>query len=223
MTGPCETCRFYRRPSPLSQALLHSVGGVRDQPTLDVFLRMTQAEESQLAQEAKYLASETDDNSGSDRRHRWPFQPRMTPYCGRHESEGIFEIATKKNAGLGCGDHQPGRPPWRPCSSCIHRAAPVGDSVDSFMYEQAYRVRHHGLQVNPPDGQAAQQIFANAAARKSAEIGMAFYADGRLTQQPKYLNWCRKLSRPEYSDYWVCEAINPKSDCAGWERFSYGQ
>jgi hypothetical protein len=222
MSGPCTTCRHYRAPVPVSTSLVQRIGLPGDQSTLDMWQRVHKAEEQKQGLEARYLAGESDDNAGSERPNQWPFRPRMTPYCGRRESEGIYEIASKKNAGLRCTDHLPGEAPRRPCDSCVHRRVAAGNSTDALLAEQALRVRHDGPKPRMGDERAVGQIYANAAARLSGEMAMAFFGEGSLPRQPRYLDWCGRFSRPRQAQFRICSVINSGADCAGWERFSYG-
>jgi hypothetical protein len=212
--GPCSQCVHFRHARPASQLLSAVIslkaGGAE----------VTNAVAKIVDDENKVREAEVDTKAKESDAERvvWPMRPLMSDYCGKRESEEIFQIHEIKNRGLGCLEFEGGKPERRACSDCAHRVAAAGPGEDANA-EQLYGnmiVSAIGAQASPQTAQGLLQSHrGGVTARKALEIAGAYAAKGLVLTKPVYLDHCASLSTPD--EFVICALANSHSTCAAHE------
>jgi hypothetical protein len=211
---PCNTCIFFRSLRPLSQLLARDLG-IGDQAVVQLLTQIMHEEQERQDAEAK----ERLELKNADR-EEYSFKPRMSDYCGLHESESeaIYLVHQIKNAGGEmCDDHKPqtGKEDVQACSTCQHRVDGEGNLKDQRMIARYGELARGAAALGQGSNDHGLRDYVQKIGTvKAFEAAQASYSGRISCNKPEYLPVCSKFSQGV--GFVPCAVQNPHDHCKEW-------
>ena len=174
--------------------------------------KIVESEQKARETEAEYKRAQA--TSG---RSTWLSRPVMSDFCARGIEQNTYYIPELKNAGGECQDFRQGVPDRKACADCEHRVVPDGRANDRAR-EEIYARMSVSATIFKASGNQAESLLGShrqgVVARQAFELSGAHLANGELSAQPIYLDYCAALSTTD--NFVVCVLRNPHHDCPAW-------
>ena len=211
----CKTCEFFRSFRPLSQLLARDLG-IGDQAVAQQLTQIMRDEHERQDAEAK----ERLELKKADL-EEYNFKPRMSDYCGIHESEDIYLVHELKNAGGDCEDHKlpAGNEKVQTCSTCRHRADGEGSPKDQQMIARYGELARGSAALGQGSGDhGLRDYIQKIGTVKAFEAAQASYSGRISCNKPEYLSVCTVFSQG--AGFVPCAVQNPHDHCEEWSERS---
>ena len=153
----------------------------------------------------------------------WPSCPKILSYCGLKENLGQYLVHELKNADENCSDFiSQSQIPPRSCESCRHYVQASGYRQQNIDLQDilSQGTLTGGLENMRSDPSRITRdidiLFNSSQSSQSSEITEAMYSGGKLSNTPKFFDWCRKYSTN--GKFSLCNFENHDGRCHGWQR-----